>query len=64
MAKKKKEVEKEEEIEKVNDFNLQECYKGVNPFLLEGLKRYIFENDIKITNENEFKKVLEKYGGF
>lgn len=61
---KKKEVEKEEKIEKENDFNIQECYKEVNPFLIEGLKRYIFENNIEITDENEFKKVLEKYGGF
>lgn len=62
MAKKKE--KDEEEIEKVNDFNLQECFKEVNPFLLFGLKKYIFENNIKITNEKEFKKVLEKYGGF
>lgn len=62
MARKKKE-EKEEKIEK-EDFNIQECFKKVNPFLVYGLKKYIFENDIKITNENEFKKVYEKYGGF
>lgn len=61
---KKKEVEKEEKIEKENDFNIQECYQRVNPFLVYGLKRYIFENNIKITNEKEFKKVLKKYGGF
>lgn len=64
MAKKKKEVEKEEEIEKVNDFNLQECFKEVNPFLLYGLKKYIFENNIKITTKKEFREVYEKYGGF
>lgn len=60
---KKKEEKKEEEIEK-EDFNIQECFKKVNPFLVYGLKKYIFENDIKITNEKEFKKVYEKYGGF
>lgn len=61
MAKKKE--EKEEKIEE-EDFNIQECFKKVNPFLAYGLKRYIFEKDIKITNEKEFKKVYEKYGGF
>ncbi|MDO5827298.1 MAG: hypothetical protein Q4Q19_03450 [Methanobrevibacter sp.] len=61
---KKKEIEKEEKTEKEKDFNLQECFKEVNPFLRDGLERYIFVNNIKITNEKEFKKVLEKYGGF
>ena len=62
MAKKKE--EKEEKEEEVNDFNLQEAFKNVNPYLCEGLKKYIFRNNIKITNEKEFKKVYEKYGGF
>lgn len=58
MAKKK---EKNEEKE---SFNLEEMYKTVNPYLIEGLKRYIFVNDIEIKNEKEFKQVCEKYGGF
>lgn len=64
MAKKKEEKKEEEKTEKVNDFNLQEAFENVNPYLVDGLKRYIFEKQIKITNEKEFKKVLEKYGGF
>lgn len=63
MAKKKEDKKEEEKIEE-DDFNIQECFKKGNPFLVYGLKRYIFEKDIKITNEKEFKKVYEKYGGF
>lgn len=53
-----KKQEKEE-----TGFNIEEMYKTVNPYLLDGLKKYIFENDIKIKNEKEFEKVYKTYGG-
>ena len=54
-----KKQEKEED-----DFNIIEMYKKVNPFLIDGFKQYIFENDIKIKNKREFEKVYKTYGGF
>ena len=48
---------------KETDFNIEEMYKSVNPYLIDGLKKYIFENDIKIKNEKEFEKVYKTYGG-
>lgn len=57
-------VRKKEEKEEKESFNLEEMYKTVNPYLIEGLKRYIFVNNIEIKNEKEFKQVCEKYGGF
>lgn len=64
LAKKAKKIIKEEKEEVKKDFNINEMYATVNPYLRDGLKRYIFENDIEISNEDEFKKVYEKYGGF
>ena len=53
-----KKQEKEE-----NDFNIEEMYKTVNPYLLEGFKKYIFANNIKIKNAKDFEKVYKTYGG-
>jgi len=61
MAKRKKKIEKiEEEIE----FDIEKAYAKVNPNLVEGLKRYIFENGLVIKTQNEFNELLEHYGGF
>ncbi|AMK16322.1 hypothetical protein [Methanobrevibacter olleyae] len=61
MTKKKKESKKE-----VNhDFNLQKHIKEkVNPYLVEGFKKYIYENSVEINDEKEFEKVYKHYGGF
>ena len=58
-----KKVENEKEIVK-DDFDINELYNQISPYLVPGLKRYIFDNNIQITNEKEFKKVYEHYGGF
>ena len=67
---KKEERKKEEKIEKETkksvkkeDFNINEMYKEVNPYLRDGLKRYIFDHGIEIKNEDDFKKVYQEYGG-
>ena len=54
-----KKQEKEED-----DFNIADMYKTVNPFLIDGFKKYIFANNIKIKNEKEFEKAIKTYGGF
>lgn len=56
MAKKKE--DKKEEI-----FNINDCYEKINPFIVEGLKRYIILNNIEIKNEQEFDKIYKKYNG-
>lgn len=45
------------------DFDINKCYKKINPYIVDGLKRYIILNDIKIKSEEDFKKVYKKYGG-
>lgn len=54
MAKKK---------EKREDFDINNCYKKINPYIVEGLKWYILLNNIEIKNEDDFKKVYKRYGG-
>ena len=62
---KTKEKKKENEKPKVkDDFDINEMYKQINPYIVPGLKRYIFNNNIEITNEKDFRKVYEQYGGF
>ena len=57
LAKKKdKKVEEEKD-----DFNIDIALKEVNPFLLEGFKRFILNKDVK--TKKEFDKLLKEYGG-
>lgn len=57
MAKKKtKKIEEE--------FDIEQAFANVNPYLLEGLKKYIFKNGLVIKTQKEFNELLEHYGGF
>lgn len=60
MAKKK---EKEnEEIEKEKEtFDLEKALENVNPFMIEGFKRFIA--DKKVSTEKKFLELLKEYGG-
>lgn len=53
---------KQKKEPKKEPFNLKEALKNVNPFLREGFHWFI--NDKKITNQKDFDKQLEIYGGF
>lgn len=57
MARKKKEDKKEE-------FDIEGAFSKVDTFLVEGLKKYIFENGLVIETQKEFDELLKKYGGF
>lgn len=57
MAKKKTKKAEEE-------FNIEQAFAKVNPYLLNGLKRYIFKNGLVIKTQKEFDELLEHYGGF
>lgn len=59
MARKKKEEKIEEEL-----FDIKQELEKVNPFIREGLQKYIFENGLVIKTKKEFNDLLEKYGGF
>ena len=63
-TKEKKEEKETKKAVKKEDFNINEMYENINPYLRDGLKRYIFNHGIEINNENDFKKVYEEYGGF
>lgn len=57
MAKKKaKKIEEE--------FDLEQAFTKVNPYLLEGLKKYIFVNGLDIKTQKEFDDLIKHYGGF
>lgn len=58
MAKKKTDEKKKKEKE---DFNIQTSLETVNPFILDGFKRFISNKEIK--SEKEFNNLLEEYGG-
>lgn len=58
MAKKKTDEKKKKEKE---DFNIQTALETVNPFILDGFKRFILNKEIK--SEKEFNNLLEEYGG-
>lgn len=60
---KKKEEKKENKNEK-GSFDLDEALQEINPFLVEGLQRYIYDNELEIKSQNDFDKLVEKYGGF
>ena len=61
MAKKKE--EKEEKKEKIV-FDIEQEFSKINPLLVEGLQKYIFENQLVIKTKKEFDDLLEHYGGF
>lgn len=63
-TKEKKEEKETKKVVKKEIFNINEMYEKVNPYLRDGLKRYIFDHGIEINNEDDFKKVYEQYGGF
>lgn len=63
LAKTKEKKKENEKAMVKDDFDINEMYKQINPYLVPGLKRYIFDNNITITNEKDFKKVYEQYGG-
>lgn len=54
MAKKKEKEEKEK-------FDLSEALAVVNPFMLDGFKRFIA--DKKVASQKDFDKLLKEYGG-
>ena len=60
MAKK----EKKEEKKKEETFNIKDALLTVNPFLREGLERYLFDNGIIVKSQKEFEELLNRYGGF
>ena len=57
MARPKKKQETKNE-----PFKLEEALQNVNPYLREGFHWFII--DKKITNQKDFDKELEIYGGF
>lgn len=58
MAKKKKEKEVEE------DFDIAEEMKNINPFLVDGFKKFIFEiKKADVKSKKEFDELLKEYGG-
>ena len=56
MAKSKKENKKKEE-----DFDINKELETVNPFLVDGFKRFILNKEI--TSKKQFEKYLKDYGG-
>ena len=56
MAKKKIEEEVKEK-----EFDILESLEGVNEYLRQGFKEYIWDKGVK--SEKEFKKLLKEYGG-
>lgn len=58
MAKKKTDEKEKKEKE---DFDIQTALETVNPFILDGFKRFILNKEIK--SEKEFNNLLEEYGG-
>ena len=57
-------MSKKENKEEENLFDLQKALEDVNPYLREGLEKYIYYNNVKVTNQKEFDKTLKIYGGF
>ena len=55
MSKKQKKSIKKEE------FNLTEAYEDVNPYLLEGFKKYLQGKEVK--TRKQFDDYLKNYGG-
>lgn len=62
MSKKKEENNKDKNEK--GSFDLQEALQSINPFLVEGLQRYIYENELEIKSQKDFDKLVERYGGF
>ena len=63
-TKEKKEEKETKKVVKKENFNINAMYETINPYLVDGLKRFIFDHGIEINNEDDFKKVYEQYGGF
>ena len=63
-TKEKKDEKETKKTVKKEIFNINAMYETVNPYLRDGLKKYIFDHGIEINNEDDFKKVYEQYGGF
>ena len=52
---------KKNEKEEKEKFDLSKALAVVNPFLLEGFKRFIM--DKKVASQKDFDKLLKDYGG-
>ena len=59
MAKKKE--DKEEKEEKKESFDLKNALETVNPYMLDGFKRFLVGKDV--TSQKQFNKLLKEYGG-
>ena len=58
---KKKEGKKEKKEE---DFDINAEFKKLNPFLLNGFKKFIYEiKKADVKTKKEFDKLLKEYGG-
>lgn len=59
MAKKKE--EKVEKKEKKESFDLNKALQDVNPYMLEGFKRFLLDKEV--TSQKDYEKLLKEYGG-
>lgn len=60
MAKKK---EKKEE-KKEESFDIEAEFEKINPFIVEGFKKFIYKvKGAEVKTKKEFDKLLKEYGG-
>lgn len=60
MAKKK--VESKEKKEE--SFDIEAEFEKINPFLVDGFKKFIYKvKGAEVKTKNEFDKLLKEYGG-
>ena len=61
MAKKKEDKNKEKNKE---SFDIKKEFEKLNPFIIEGFKKFIYEvKKADVKTKKDFDKLLKEYGG-